>query len=712
MLKSKLIWHETEALTPANLTEDIHPQIQQLMAKRGLTGLEASHDPLLMKAITKSVARISQAITNKEPILVYGDYDADGIAATALLVRCLKKLGGVVNYYIPNRFYEGYGPNEGAFMQAIADGYQLIITVDCGITAITEADLLATHNVDLIITDHHQPKAELPKALAIIHPELEPDYPFKALAGVGVALKLASALTNSELTEDDYLIAMLGTIGDMVSLVDENRWLAKRGLKALKETALPGIKSLLKMAKIPQLEANEITVGYDICPRLNAPGRLDDADVSVQLLLTADEEEAMVLARQIESLNEERKTLTQQTTDEALALIDEATDKKVLILHQSQWHEGILGIVAGKLARQLNRAIILLTDDHEGLGKGSGRAPSGYDLFELLTANQDLVLKFGGHAQAVGLTLNPEHIAALEQGMNELLQDQEIQSSLTIDLTLPLPDANLDFIQQMQHLAPFGESNRPPVIKLQMSNVKNVKKIGNKSQHLKFTITDQTHDLEAVAFNQGNLAMYLTPETNFDFVGELQINEWNGHRRPQFLVTDLRCDEFQLIDLRGKGLFDQFKQEALNDGENLVIDKLPESIESLLANIKKARPHNVILKPYDPVTFAARDKFVSVYKIVKQHTPFTLNEQVIHYFKQMGVPKNEVLFILKVFFEVELVIIEGATVSLGNPASKRDLSEAPTYQAQKSKQAVFEFLELNSGLELKKMISEAIEKGE
>lgn len=734
MLKSKSIWCETETELRAPLNTELHPIIEQLILNRGLatsetlgeflSESETDYSPFLFTDMKKSIERIFQAVKNEEPILVYGDYDADGVTATAILVKCLKSLGAVVNYYIPNRFYEGYGPNEDAFMQAVADGVKVLITVDNGISGIEEAAILAEQGVDLIITDHHQPKPALPKAFAIIHPELEEAYPFSYLAGAGVALKLAQALTSHELTEDYYAIAMLGTVGDIVKLIDENRSIVKRGLKALRKTNMVGLKALMERAKTDQLEADEVNVGFEICPRLNAPGRMEDGALAVELLLTEDEQVANAIADQMEAFNSERQKVTKQIVDEALALVNDVTleNKKVLILYQSHWHEGVLGIVAGKLAKRWNKAVFLLTDDHEGWVKGSGRAVDGYQLFDLLNENKDLIEKFGGHGLAAGLTLNPENIQRLENQMNQWVGEQTIVSKLSIDLTVSLADANLNFVNQLKCLAPFGEGNRPPTIRIQKGQVKNVKKIGNKSQHLKFTIYDQNHTMEAIAFNQAELAIYLTPETFFDFVGELNINEWNGKSQVQLVVADLKCDDFQLIDLRNRQLYEQHQQELKNATlyselnetvgpvRDLVIDVLPAAKDLLLIDLQRVKPENIILVPYESVTFPTREKFALVYKTIKQHAPFTLNKQVIEYFNRLKITKNELLFILQVFFEIELVIIKDATISLMKQSLKRELSEAPTYQSQKSKQTILEFFELNTGLELKVAFNSAREE--
>ena len=715
-------------------TTVLNPAIEQLVLARQLATAESldtfakeetiHHDPFLFSEMSKIITRINEAIDQGEPILIYGDYDADGVTGTSILVRCLRELGALVDYYIPNRFYEGYGPNEDAFMQAIADGYQLVITVDNGIAGVDEAEILLEHGVDLIITDHHQVKETLPRAYAILHPELDENYPFHHLSGAGVALKVAEALLQEVIPEDFYAIAMLGTIGDVVPLIDENRSIVKRGLAALRETEIEGLNAMMDLAGTEKSEATEVNVGFELCPRLNAPGRMDEAALSVECLIAESEEEAKLIADQIESFNSERQKVTQKVLEEATKLVDAKTlaKKKVVILYSPNWHEGILGIVAGRLAKQWQKAVFVVTDDHEGYIKGSARAVEGYHLFELLNECQDLIERFGGHALAAGITFAPENLQALEDKMNELLQEVEVTSSLQVDLSLPLADLNISFVEQLSILAPFGEGNRPPVIELKNVYVKNVKPIGNKLQHLKFTLYQEKHSVDVIAFNQAPLAMYLTPDTLFSFVGEVKINEWNGNRSVQFHFIDVLCNEFQFIDLRNRQAYEQRKDQLqlatmytnateADEIETLVINQLPNSKEELMTLIKRKKPGNIVIAPLESnVTFAPREKFVIVYKVVKQHGPITLNHQMINYFMRLGISKNELLFILQVFFEVELVIIKNGSVFPTDSVTKRDLAEAPTYQSQKAKLEMLEFFELTTWSELKTTFKTAREE--
>ncbi|MFR4991426.1 MAG: single-stranded-DNA-specific exonuclease RecJ [Turicibacter sp.] len=736
MFKSRMNWKISDIFREDydSQTTVLNPAIEQLVLARQLATAESldtfakeetiHHDPFLFSEMSKIITRINEAIDQGEPILIYGDYDADGVTGTSILVRCLRELGALVDYYIPNRFYEGYGPNEDAFMQAIADGYQLVITVDNGIAGVDEAEILLEHGVDLIITDHHQVNETLPRAYAILHPELDENYPFHHLSGAGVALKVAEALLQEVIPEDFYAIAMLGTIGDVVPLIDENRSIVKRGLAALRETEIEGLNAMMDLAGTEKSEVTEVNVGFELCPRLNAPGRMDEAALSVECLIAESEEEAKLIADQIESFNSERQKVTQKVLEEATKLVDAKTlaKKKVVILYSPNWHEGILGIVAGRLAKQWQKAVFVVTDDHEGFLKGSARAVEGYHLFELLNKCQDLIERFGGHALAAGITFAPENLQALEDKMNELLQEVEVTPSLQVDLSLPLSDLNVSFVEQLSILAPFGEGNRSPVIEVKNVYVKNIKPIGNKLQHLKFTLYQDKHSVDAIAFNQAPLAMYLTPDTLFSFVGEVKINEWNGNRSVQFHFIDVLCNEFQFIDLRNRQAYEQRKDQLqlatmytnateADEIETLIINQLPNSKEELMTLIKRKKPGNIVIAPLESnVTFAPREKFVSVYKVVKQHGPITLNHQMINYFMRLGISKNELLFILQVFFEVELVIIKNGSVFPTDSVTKRDLAEAPTYQSQKAKLEMLEFFELTTWSELKTTFKTAREE--
>ena len=710
LLKSKFKWQETEKKPYVGKGSGLHPEVEQLFLTRGLGTVadllgEAAddiwHDPFQFKDMKKVLARIKKAIKNQESILVYGDYDADGVTSTAILVQTLRKLGAITDYYIPHRFFEGYGPNVDAFMQAVGEGHQLIITVDCGIAGVLEAQMLQENHVDLMIIDHHHPKEELPHALAIIHPEHDKNYPFNHLAGAGVTLKVAEALLDGQLEEDAYMLAMFGTVGDVVDLVDENRTIVKRGLSAFRKTKHMGVLALLKTAEINQYDADERTVGFSICPRLNAPGRMDDASMVVDLLLADDEFMAAEYAQAIESLNDERKMLTSQTTEQAMDLAKEYDLLKMntLVLYQPHWHEGILGIVASKLVDKFGKVVIMLSRSDEGALKGSARAPAGFDLLGALTQNEALLEKYGGHQAAAGLTLIGDDAKALEQAMNRTLAGSIAIKSMTVDLEMPLEALDLKFLDDVAHLAPFGQGNKQPVVKISGVFIKNVKRIGGAHEHLKFTLHHEKNRIDAIYFNGADVFAYLSPDAVFDVLCEITLNEWNGNKKIQAQIIDMTCDHVQILDLRNQLLDAEFST-VITDG--FIIDSSFESKKMLQAAYHASGAQNVVLKPLKIMSMPDRSQFVFVYQTIKQHGPFSLTPEIMAYFEKNGISRGMLGFVVKVFAQSDLIDYEKGTITLKEIAEKVDYKLAPAYVARALAVEVHEFLELTTAAEILK----------
>ena len=720
MLKSKFVWKERENKAYESVGSGLHPEVERLFLERNLGSVDAlkdgakvertRHDPYEFKDMHIAVNRIKQAIADNESILVYGDYDADGTTATAILIRALRDLGANANFYIPHRFFEGYGPNEDAFLQAVGEGYKLIITVDCGIASVLEAEILKEHNVDLIIIDHHQPKEKIPPAIAIIHPEYDVNYPFNYLAGAGVALKVAEALRDGSLEEDDYMLAMFGTVGDVVDLIDENRSIVKMGLSALQKTTFPGILALLQTADLNQYEIDETTVAFVICPRLNAPGRMDDASIVVEMLLAEDEFMATEYAQQVEELNNERKAITNQITEHAMALAEPKamTNVKALVLYNPDWHEGVLGIVAARVADKFGKAVVMLTTSDEGAIKGSARAPTGLDILSALIANEELLDKYGGHEGAAGVTLLFDDPSALEVGLNQALADNIAVKEQTVDLQLKIEELDYKLIDDINYLAPFGEGNKKPVIKLSGVKIKNVKRIGGTYQHLKFTIYSSKNSIEAIFFNGADVFIYLTPSTLFDVLGEVEINEWNGNRQLQLRIIDIKCDDMQIIDLRNQKLYAEFAK-SLVDG--FVVDRVFDSKEMLRAFYRESGSKNVVLKRLAPMSMPKRTHFIRVYQEVKQHAPFSLSPEIVAYFEKNGIPKGMLVFIVKVFVEVKLFEYDDGVLRLKEAHEKVDFKLAPSYVLREAKVSVHEFLELGTVDEILEYMLEGNEFG-
>ncbi|WP_146941477.1 single-stranded-DNA-specific exonuclease RecJ, partial [Bacillus licheniformis] len=559
MLASKMRW---DVQTPDK------EKVEQLAGRLGITPLAASllvmrgydtadkassflygndarfHDPYLLKDMEKAVRRIKQAISDQEKIMIYGDYDADGVTSTTVLLQMLKKCSAQADFYIPDRFKEGYGPNEAAFRGIKESGYSLIITVDTGIAGVHEAEVAKELGIDLIITDHHEPGPVLPDAYAIIHPK-QPGcgYPFKELAGVGVAFKLAHAL-NGELPEDLLDLCAIGTIADLVPLHDENRQIAKRGMEQFRKTKRPGLKALAKIAGAEIHNADEETIGFQIAPRLNAVGRIEQADPAVNLLNTEDEREAEELAEDINALNKERQKIVNQMTEEAVQMIEEeGLDQPVIVVARPGWNPGVVGIVASKLVERFYRpAIVLGVDEEKGIAKGSARSIKGFDLFQNLSECRDILPHFGGHPMAAGMTLNLEDVSALRERINRqaeaVLTEADFIPVQDVDLCCRLEDISVDSIAEMNLLAPFGTGNPKPFVLVSDVKIDDARKIGANKNHLKLVLADDGNKLDCIGFYKGDIEEGIVPGAKISIVGELSINEWNNRKKPQLMIKD------------------------------------------------------------------------------------------------------------------------------------------------------------------------------
>lgn len=572
MLKAKMRWKvkETDEQLVNELSEQlgIYKLTATLLVNRGIRSAEAAylflhpeqydyHDPFFMKGMRESVSRIKRALKNGERILIFGDYDADGVTSTALMVHLLRHYRADFLTYIPNRFTEGYGPNEAAFRWAKEQGVSLIITVDTGISAVYEVEIANQLGMDVIITDHHEPPESLPDAYAIINPK-QPGcaYPFKGLAGVGVAFKLAHAILGA-VPEQWLDLAAIGTIADLAPLRDENRKIARVGLKKLQASDHVGLKALLQVCRIIEKDLTAEHIGFAVAPRLNAAGRLDSAELALHLLISTDEVEAKQRAEEIERLNRERQTIVTETTEEALSSIAEkGLDGRVLVVAKSGWNPGVLGIVASRLVERFSRPVIVLTIDEESqLAEGSARSMEGYDLFSNLTECRHLLTHFGGHTMAAGLTLPAENIETLRTRLNEFaekqLDDADFIHSTMIDGSCSLGDVSIEAIEELEKLAPFGVDNAKPTFLFEKVTLSQLRKIGSELDHLKIQLTDSDFRLDGIGFRLGDLFHEVTIGSDVSVVGELSINEWNGFRKPQLIVKDMKVNEWQLFDYRG-----------------------------------------------------------------------------------------------------------------------------------------------------------------
>ncbi|MBM4762404.1 single-stranded-DNA-specific exonuclease RecJ [Bacillus sp. B15-48] len=751
MLKSRTRWvvKEVDQEKAEQLAKalNIAPMTANLLVNRGYDTEEAArcflyekqepfHDPFLLNDMEKLVQRVKQAVENEEQILIFGDYDADGVTSTTVMMKVLSDLGAKVDYYIPNRFTEGYGPNEPAFRQAAEDGVRLIITVDTGIAAIHEANIAKELGIDLIITDHHEPGPILPDALAIVHPKLaDSEYPFKELAGVGVAFKVAHALYGF-LPEKLLEIAAIGTIADLVSLTGENRQIAKKGIEQMRKTKNLGLKALLSIAKTDPAEATEETIGFIIGPRINAAGRLESAEPAVELLLTNDREEALILAEEIDSLNKERQQLVAKMADEAIREVEinyPSKDHHVLVIGREGWNPGVIGIVASRLVEKFYRPTIVLSYDQEkGLAKGSARSIHGFDLFKNLSTCRDILPHFGGHPMAAGMTLNLDDVDLLRERLNALASEQLTEVDLVpiteIDAEVDLESIDLDSIMEMGQLAPYGVDNPKPKVIIRNAQIAGMRTIGANHNHLKITLANEGATLDGVGFGLGHLHEDISPISNVSVIGELAINEWNNRRKPQIFLHDLTVASWQLFDIRGLRRHEKLpemvpkeetiwvafdddgtekfrafcgeelvkitsKAEAKQlhlDSKNIVLLDLPPSLvmlEELFENKYPARIYAHFYKENSEFfsTMPTREHFKWFYAFLAKKGGFDLRRFGEDLAKYRGWTKETVDFMSQVFFDLEFVKINNGFISLEKNVPKRDLSESATY---KKKQAI------------------------
>ncbi len=542
----------------------VSPVLARLLANRGIAtveearlflegGLDEMHDPYLMADMDRAVERIGVALDSGEKILVYGDYDADGATATALLVKVLTGLGGRVGYYVPNRMEEGYGLHLEALARAGQEGYGLVVTVDCGISALDEvARNRAGKGPDIVITDHHEPPGELPGAAAVVNPKREDcPYPFKELAGVGVALKLAQALMSRRGLGagawTGYLdLACLGTVADIVPLTGENRIIVKYGLPALVNTASPGIKSLIEVSGVRPDRLDTREVGFALAPRLNAAGRIGDAGRAVDLLLTGDPAEAAGLAALLNKGNQDRQKIESLVMAEAMGMLDadpSLASGRVIVLASPRWHPGVVGIVASRLVERHYRPVLLIALDG-GEGKGSGRSIPGFHLYEAIRYCGDLLTRFGGHSQAVGFSLPADRVDMLRRAVNEYAGrhagEEIFVPGLDLDAAVSLRDINDGLIEEINMLAPFGHCNPGPVLASRRVTLLSCREIGKNGGHLKMVLKENDAVIDGIAFKQASSMNEIAAAQEVDLAFLPSVNHWGGRRSVRLEVKDIR----------------------------------------------------------------------------------------------------------------------------------------------------------------------------
>lgn len=545
---------------------DIPLLIAKLLIQRDITSkadaeyflnpkLDHLSDPFIFPDMENAVQRINEAILKQEHIMIHGDYDVDGVTSTALLYLTLKQLGAHVSFYIPNRISDGYGLSENSIEEAARRKTRLLITADCGITATNQVALADSIGIDTVVTDHHEYQGRLSNATAVINPKsLSADHPAYHLAGVGVAFKLVQALFQnkgfpiSSLQQYLDLVAM-GSIADLVPLVKENRVLAYYGMSRLAEGINPGFNALLE---VTNLKGKPLTTGqlvFILAPRINAVGRLGDAQLAVRLFTTSNHQQALNIARIMEDKNRRRRQIDEETFREACELVEESVDldnTSAIVLASNNWHQGVIGIVASRIVEKFNRPTVMISLDQEkGIGKGSARSIEGFHLFEALKSCEEYLLGFGGHKYAAGLTILPEQItelrSSLQQTAREQLTDREFVPRLKIDSDIELDEINDNLFRYVSRLAPFGPENMRPVFvarAVELVGPPNV--VGN--NHLKFKVRKHRRLFDAMAFNMADQyfdrLQFERPLMNIAFI--IEENIWQGRRNLQLRVKGIK----------------------------------------------------------------------------------------------------------------------------------------------------------------------------
>ena len=510
-------------------------------------GEEPLLDPMLLKDMDRAVLRVGRALKTGELMAVYGDYDVDGITSTCLLTDCLTRLGGRVRSYIPDRLEEGYGLNEEAVLHLAQQGVTLIITVDCGITAAREVEFAQELGIDVVITDHHECKQAIPEAAAVVDPH-RPDcpYPFKGLAGVGVALKLAMAAAGPDragLVFREYAdLAAVGTVADVMPMTGENRTIVQTGLAALAHPRRVGLAQLMEEAGLGDKPVTSVSIGYTLAPRINAAGRMGQADLAAELLLTRDPGRAAALAQELCALNRERQTIECEIFQECVQRLERRPQSGIILLADEHWHQGVVGIVASRLTEKYSCPAFMVCLD-QGIGKGSCRSWGGVNLFHLLTQCQDLLEGFGGHAMAAGFTVREENIPALERRLRQLVlkerAGEELPSLLEIDAAVLPQELTVEAVEALDALEPCGAGNPRPVLVLTGAHVISAAQVG-RGRHLKLRLEGRGIPLDAIFFSVDGSELGLTPGCRVDVAFYPQINDFRGVRSVQLQVVDLR----------------------------------------------------------------------------------------------------------------------------------------------------------------------------
>ena len=541
--------------------------IAKVLANRGIESLKSSHDffnpsndqlhdPFMMKNMDIAVNRISKNIQNQKPILIFGDYDVDGTTGASLLYLGLKDLNAIVEYYIPHREKEGYGLSSGGIDYAHSIGADLLITCDCGINAFEPVDYANEHGVDIIITDHHIPDKKLPNAYAVLNPKQKGcEYPFKGLCGCGVAFKLISALSEkSGIGQNvglNYLdLVALATSADMVPILDENRVLVHGGLDQLEESKSPGIHQLLVQTGLVGESLNVGKLVFGLAPKINAAGRMGDANRTVELLTTSDKTRAEELASILVRENKRRQLIQEDIVNDAIRLVHSQVDlenNKVVIIGSKGWHPGVVGIVASRIKDEFSRPAIVIAFDKEGIGKGSARSIPNLDLYEALSYAAKFLEGYGGHPMAAGLTVREDKFENFKslflRNVNKILTNDDLIPAISIDGEMALTDINSRFMRFLEKLGPFGPGNMRPKFVSRNLSISGQPRLMGKGEHIRFIVSQNGRNYPAVGFKLSSHYEDLIRGVPVDIAYVVEVNQWQGQSNIQLNVRDIQLSE-------------------------------------------------------------------------------------------------------------------------------------------------------------------------
>ncbi|MDE7039390.1 MAG: single-stranded-DNA-specific exonuclease RecJ [Limosilactobacillus sp.] len=716
--------------------------------------LEEIHDPNLLHDMDKAVERIEQAVEKQEQITIYGDYDADGITSTSLMYETLLSIGANVNYYVPNRFTDGYGPNMDAYQRLIDRGTQLFITVDNGVSGKNVIDKVMQAGIDVVITDHHELPADLPNAVAIVHPRYPgSNYPFPDLSGVGVAFKVAWALTGEFPVEELDLVA-IGEIADVVNVTDENHVLVSYGIQHLRQGMRPGLVALMKLADIKANNLTDQDIGFGIAPRLNALGRIADANDGVKLLTSLDEDEAQKLAKEVDQANKERQNLVADIMKEAEKQVKSSANqqKRTLLIIGKGWHQGVLGIVASRIMNETGKPTIIASTDQSNptLIKGSGRSIDSFNLFNALEAHRELFTTFGGHPAACGLSFDQKNIVPLQIALEEEAVKQKfdptVKQPLPIAMKLVPTDVTQQLYNDIQRVAPFGPGNMEPVFELNNVKVVDVKTMGQEHQHLKFSIVSDKENLTVVAFGQGNLATLLSaPTGQINLAVKVSLNEWRGKKSVQLMLEDLQINGTVIIDERTNKLTPQLFsssdyyivreprlreniaphvapgytlsiEEAIKtdfSGQQVTLVDCPSS-EEMLKQIfaqDEGEPATIRLLLYQRKSaylagLPTRNDFAQLYRFIYKQKELKWPMQVKAVSNHLKINMDRLNLMIQVFSEAGFVTIKDDVLKFNEPTNKTDLTQTKRYQKQLAQYKVEQQLLFNDAATVAKWLLE------